>query len=118
MEEFKNIEIRCKKNDDFSHMRNVDYSCGCKFTIDVDDVYSVGTIDYFGQDIYEYYVICPICGHINKLDEGLLSEDIKKSANNKSKIEPFLYRKNNLRSELIYLERISPSPSHVLKRVK
>ena len=118
MEEFKNVEIRCRRDDSFSHMRNVNYSCGCRFVINEEDVYSVCSIDYFGEEEYEYYAICPICGYINKLDDRFLPDYVKLAAINRSKAEPFLYRKSNLISELIYLGGVSPQPTPILKRIK
>lgn len=115
MKEF-NMEIKCNKDDSFDHARSVEYSCGCRFTIDANDVYSVNSIDYFGEDGKEYYAICPMCGYINKIDEKLLPHDIKKMADFNSMVEPFLFKKNNLRSELIYLNRISPP--YTLKKAK
>lgn len=116
MEVFKDVIIKCEKNNGFEHERNVSYSCGTNFTISEDDVYAVDSIGYFGEDITEYYAMCPRCGYINKLDENMLPDYVKKAAIYKSKLEPFLYKKNNLRSELIYLDMVSPPP--ILKKVR
>lgn len=110
------IEIKCNKDDDFNLQRNVEYSCGCRFTISEDDIYCVDSLNYFDEEVKEYYTICPICGHINKLNERIIPNDVKNRVDFKNKVEPFLYKKNNLRSELIYLDRISPP--YVLKRIK
>lgn len=115
MDTFKR-EVVCMRDDDFNHIRNVEFSCGSRFDIDVNDVYGVNSLNYFGEDITEYYAICPFCGHINKLDEKILPDDVKLEADFKSKTEPFLYKKNNLKSELIYLDRISSS--YILKRIR
>ena len=109
-------EIRCVKDDDFNHIRNVEYSCGCRFDIDENSIYSVNSLNYFSEDIKEYYVICPYCGHINKVDETILPDDVKMMADLKSILEPLLYRKNNLRSELIYLDRVSKP--YILERTR
>jgi len=114
MSKFKDVIIKCQKDDSFEHQRNVFYSCGCNFMIDENDVYSVTSPGYFDEEIIEYYAICPICGYINKLNDSLLPEEVKNAAINRSKEEPFLYKKNNLRSELIYLDRVSPP--YILKR--
>ena len=54
------------------------------------------------------HLICPNCGYIILLDEKILSEEIKLSARGLKEEDPLLYRKNNLKSELIYLESITP----------
>lgn len=115
METFRR-EIICKHDDDFDHVRNVEYSCGCRFNVDENDIYSIDSLNYFSEDIREYYAICPICGHINKIDEKLLPSEVKVYADIKNQSEHLLYRKNNLRSELIYLDRVC-SP-YVLKKVR
>ncbi len=116
MKEFKNVIIRCKKDDDFSHSRNVNYSCGCDFMINADDVFCTNSVGYFGEEIKEYYTICPVCGYINMLDEKRLPDEVKKMANYSNIMEPFQYKKNNLRSELIYLDNLGSSK--VLKKVR
>ena len=108
MEEFKR-EIRCsKKDDNFGRVRDVEYSCRCRFIIGKEDIYAVNSIDYSSESMTEYYAICPLCGRINKVNEDMLTEDVKEDAILKYKLEPFQYQKNNLRSELIYLDMISP----------
>lgn len=114
MNEFKNIIVKCQKDDNFEHSRNVEYSCGCEFILDEDNVYFVSGLDYFGEEKKDYYTICPMCGYINALDKNILPQKIKDIADLRSSVEAFSYRKNNLRSELIYLDRIAPK---VLKKV-
>ena len=115
METFKK-EIICKPDDDFNHIRNVEYSCGCRFNIDKNNIYSTDSLNYFSEDIKEYYAICPYCGQINKIDEKLLPNEVKLCVDTKNQNDPLSYRKNNLRSELIYLDRVCPS--YILKRVR
>ena len=115
MSDFK-LEIRCSKDDSFNHIRNVEYSCGCRFDIDCNDIYSVISLNHFSEDVKEYYVICPYCGHINKLDEKLLPDIVKTRADLRSKMEPGLYNNCNMLSEQIYMSRISPP--YILKRTR
>ena len=58
--------------------------------------------------IGQYYTICPNCGYIILLDENVLPEEIKLSARGLKEEDPLLFRKNELKSELIYLESITP----------
>ena len=107
MEDFKR-EIICNKKDDFCYSRSIGYSCGCRFEINKENVYAVNTIDYSSESVTEYYSLCPICGRINKINEEILPEYIKELAVLKYEGEPFQFHKNDLRSELIYLDMISP----------
>ena len=114
MNEF--MKVRCQKDDKLEYGRNVEYSCGCEFNIKEKDIYSVSSLDYFVEkEKKNYYVICPFCGYINVLDSDLIPEEVKRQADYQSREEPLLFHKNNLRSELIYLDRVSPP---VLKRVR
>ena len=107
MGNLKELTIKCKKDNEFEFNRNVEFSCGNLFTIGENDIFSVSMPDYFGDEKREYYAICPNCGYINLLDKSVLPEEIKVVADMESKIVPSQYRMNNLRSELIYLERVS-----------
>lgn len=119
MEVFKNVVIKCAKDDNFDHHRNINYSCGGEFIIDDSDVYSVVSTDYFGEKVIDYYAICPMCGYINKLDESILPEEVKRMAILKNSNELFLYQKNNARSELIYLDYLSGlKRNNVLKKIR
>ena len=68
----------------------------------------IGPMLYDDFVIGQYYTICPNCGYIILLDENILPEEIKLSARGLKEEDPLLYRKNNLKSELIYLESITP----------
>ena len=107
MSEIRDMIIRCKKDENFGHTRNVGFSCNLDFKVNEDDIFSILSPGYFGEDEREYYVICPTCGYINSLNQDILSDEVKDRINARSDSEPFLYRKSNLRSELIYLDRIS-----------
>lgn len=115
MSDFK-LEVRCNKDDDFNRIRNVEYSCGCLFDINSTDVHGVDSLNYFSEDIKEYYAICPYCGHINKIDEKLLPDSVKKAADLERLMNPGLYNSYNLLSEQIYMSRISPP--YILERTK
>ena len=114
MSEVKNMIVRCRKSGFFNHARNVESSCNCNFMINEEDIFSILSPGYFEDDERDYYVICPICGYINVIDSKELSDDTKNRINIRSDAEPFLYRKNNLRSEIIYLDRIGKN--RVLKK--
>ena len=116
MKEFKNVIVKCKKDDEFSFSRNVKFSCESDFIINADDVFCAVSTDYFGDDLREYYAICPICGHINILNEKRIPEGVKEKSYQRSMEEAFLYRKNNLKSELIYLDRVSRPKTKVIKK--
>ena len=107
-----NLKVKCKKDNYFEFRRNVGYACGCEFDVDSSDIYSINFPDYEGNEKKQYYVICPNCGYINMIDEKMLSDEIKETADVNSGLELFQYRKNNLKSELIYFENVS------YKRVK
>ena len=49
------------------------------------------------------------------INEELLDEDVKTLAREKNSLDRYLFRKNELRSELIHLESISNSKKRVKK---
>ena len=98
--------VKCKKDNMFEFGRSVGYSCGREFTVTENDVCAISFPNYEGEEKKQYYVMCPNCGYINMLNESLLSEEVRKSADCKSENIPFQYRRNNLKSELVYLEGI------------
>ena len=104
----KDLLIKCKKDNEFSFGRNVEYSCGCDFLVNKEDIYSICFPDYDGEEKRQYYVMCPNCGYINMINEAVISEETRKIADDKNESIPFLYRMNNLKSELLYLESIEP----------
>ena len=109
MEVLDNINIKCSEDSDFIYNRNVIHACGKDIFLDSDNVFVIKSSNYFGEDIFQYYTICPNCGYIVLLDEDELSNEMKEKALYKLSMDSYLYKKNNLRSELIYLECISPS---------
>lgn len=109
MEVFENRSIRCVEDDDFIYSRNVNHACGGVFLLDGDNVFVIIGTNYIGEEVRQYYTICPNCGYIVLLDEEQLSNEMKEAALYKLSFDSYLYKKNNLRSELTYLESISPS---------
>jgi len=109
MEVFDNFNIKCTEDNDFIFNRNVNHACGKTFLLDKDSVFVIKSINYFGEDILQYYTVCPNCGYIVLLNEEQLSNEMKEVALYKLSLDSCLYKKNNLISELIYLESISPS---------
>ena len=105
MEDFKHVMIKCKKDEEFAFTRNVNYSCGCEFEVGENDIYSISFPDYEGVEKKQYYVVCPNCGYINLIDNKMFSLEEK---NTDSEFDVYQYRKNNLKSELIYLDRVAP----------
>ena len=109
MEVFDNINVKCCEDNDFICNRNVIHACGKNILLDIDSIFVIKSCDYFGEEILQFYTICPYCGYIVLLDCNKLSDEMKETALYKLAIDRYLYKKNNLRSELIYLESISPS---------
>ena len=100
--------INCKKDNEFVFSRSVEYSCGKEFDVARDNVFSIAFPGYDGEEERQYYAICPNCGHINILNKDMIPEEIKENADIQNIIEPYQYQKNDLMSELIYLEKVSP----------
>jgi len=102
------IVINCKEDKKFEPDRTVLHSCYSEIELQKENIFYVETSIYDDFNIGQYYTICPNCGYIILLDENILSEEIKLSARGLKEEDPLLYRKNNLKSELIYLESITP----------
>lgn len=110
------LNIKCSNDDDFCHDRLVDYSCNSYFNVKEDDIFSVVSFNYFDESMREYYVICPKCGRINKINNESLTDDIKREVDDLCESEAFLYKKNDLKSYLIYLNLISPPKTRIRRR--
>lgn len=102
-----NIIINCKEDEKFIQERKVIHSCYRDIELQKENVFYVETLICDDFIIGQYYTICPNCGYIILLDESILSEEIKLSARKLKEEDPLLYRKNNLKSELIYLDSIT-----------
>ena len=101
------MKVVCKRDDVFEFNRNIYYSCGCTYEINTDDIYVIKAVNYDGERMLQYYSICPKCGHINIMDDELISDEIKLKSLMKNDDDPYLFQKNNAMSELIYLNMVS-----------
>ena len=102
------IIINCREDKKFEPDRKVMHACHGEIELEKDNVFYVETLVFDDFSIGQYYTICPNCGYIILLEENILPEEIKISARELKEEDPLLYRKNNLKSELIYLESITP----------
>lgn len=102
------IIIECIEDNKSELSRDINHTCGNIFELDKNNIFAVNTINCFSESETCYYTICPECGYLVLLEEERLTEEIKEEARNKSENDPLLYRKNNLKSQLIYLESITP----------
>ena len=109
MEVFENKYIKCIEDNDFIYSRNVNHACGNSFLLESDNVFVTVFTNHIDEEVRQYYALCPNCGYIILLDDKMLSDDIKAIADYVYSVDNFLYKKNNLRSELFYLEKNSPS---------
>lgn len=107
--------IKCEKDDEFVFSRNVTNSCGNVVKLDNDNVYEIISVDYDGEYKEQFYTLCPNCGYMININEELLNEDVKTLAREKNSLDRYLFRKNELRSELIHLESISNPKKRVKK---
>ncbi len=102
------IIINCKEDKKFEQDRKVVHSCYSEVELQKENVFYVESSVYDDFTIGQYYTICPNCGYIILLDEKKLPEEVKQTARLLKEEDPLLYRKNNLKSELIYLESVTP----------
>lgn len=104
----KQIIINCIEDNKFEQTRRVVESCYSQFNLEKENVFYVETSIYDDYYIGQYYTICPNCGYMILLDENILPEEMKLSARKLKEEDPLLFRKNNLKSELIHLDKIMP----------
>lgn len=104
----KQIIVNCTLDNKFEQDRKILQSCYSEFELQKENVYYVETSIYDDYIIGQYYTICPNCGYMVLLDENILPEELKLSARNLKEEDPLLFRKNELKSQLIYLESITP----------
>ena len=90
------------------YWRNVSHACGKNISLDNDNVFAIKCTNDIDEEIKQYYTICPNCGYIVLIDEKKIPDKIKEYAEYKLSTDGYSYKKNNLRSELIYLESIRP----------
>lgn len=104
----KQMLVNCIEDNKFEQDRKVIHSCYSKIELQKENVFYIESLICDDFKIGQYYTICPNCGYIILLDENILPEEIKLSARGLKEEDPLLYRKNELKSELIYLEYITP----------
>lgn len=104
----KQIIVNCTEDNIFEQSRRIIHSCNGEFKLEKANIFYVESIGYDAEMIGQYYTICPNCGYIVLLNEKQIPEDLKISAINMHNEDPLLFKKNNLKSELIYLESITP----------
>lgn len=104
----KPIIINCVEDNVFEQDRQILHSCNSIFTLEEQNIFYVESLSYGDDIIGQYYTICPNCGYLVLLNENILSLEQKISAQEKYISDPLLYRKNNLKSQLIYLESQTP----------
>ena len=104
----KQIIVNCIEDKKFEQDRKIARCCYNSFSLEKENVFYVETTIFEDFKIGQYYTICPNCGYIVLLNKEELPEELKFIAEKTNEEDPFLYRKNNLRSELIHLESITP----------
>ena len=106
--------IKCTSDSEFMFDRRVKRACGCEFILEDDNVFEIESL-CCDEVIKQYYTICPYCGYLVLVDTAILSNSMRNSAEYKNNLDPYLFRKNNVLSELMNLEMVSKVP--VKKRV-
>ena len=96
--------INCKEDNKFEQDRRIIHSCNREFYLEESKVFYAEALGYFDDIIGQYYTICPFCGYLVLLEESILSDNQKKEAIRTYREDPYEYRKNSLKSELIHLE--------------
>jgi len=104
----KQIVVKCSTDDKFERERKVVHSCNNEFELSKENTFYVETAIYEDYIKGQYYTVCPVCGYIVCLDEDLVPDELKISAQNTNKEDPLEYRKNELKSQLINLNYITP----------
>lgn len=102
------IMINCEEDKKFERDRKVIHSCYSEIELKKENVFYVESVIFDDFIIGQYYTICPNCGYMILLEENILPEEIKLSARIAQNEDPLLFRKNALKSELIYLEKVVP----------
>jgi len=104
----KQTIVKCSIDNKFERDRKIVHSCNNEFILTKENIFYVETSIYEDYMVGQYYTICPNCGYMVLLDETKIPEEIKLSARGLKEEDPLLFRKNSLKSELIYLESITP----------
>ena len=104
----KEIIIDCREDNKFEQDRIILHSCNRTFILEEENIFYAEALGYGDEIIGEYYTICPYCGYLVLLNEKDLSDTLKLVAKQTYSEDPYLYKKNSLKSQLIHLESISP----------
>lgn len=104
----KQIVVKCSVDNKFEQERKITHSCNNEFTLSKENIFYVETSIYDDYVIGQYYTVCPVCGYMVHLDKDNLPEELKISAKNANKEDPLEFRKNELKSQLINLNYITP----------
>lgn len=102
------IKVNCVEDNKFEQDRKILHSCYSEIILQKENVFYVESLVYGDEIIGQYYTICPNCGYMILLDEEKLPDDIKIFAMEQKEADPLLFRKNELKSQLIHLESITP----------
>lgn len=112
----KEIIVDCKEDNKFECDRQILHSCNRTFLLDESNIFYAESLGYFDDIIEQYYTICPHCGYLVLLDENSLEESLKLGARQTYREDPYQYRKNSLRSQLIHLESMTPKVDVKVRR--
>lgn len=102
------LTINCIEDNKFGQDRKISHSCYSEIILQKENVFYVESLVYGDEIIGQYYTLCPNCGYMILLDENKLPEEIKLYARRLKDEDPLLFRKNELKSQLIHLESITP----------
>lgn len=100
--------INCVEDNMFEQDRKILHSCYSQITLQRENVFYVESLGYGDEIIGQYYTICPNCGYMILLNENKLLDEIKLYARTLKEEDPLLFRKNELKSQLIHLENVRP----------
>ena len=102
------IMIKCIEDENIDISNNSARTCSGLFELNEDNIFTMETVNHFSETVRYYYSICPNCGSLIPVKEEILTHKMKDIAIQKTKEDPLLFRKNNLISQLIYLESLTP----------
>ncbi len=98
--------VKCTFDDRFIGLYGEErgYSCGENFLLEPNNIYKILGVDYFGDDLTQYYSICPKCGCMTLLDDDVITAEEKLVADKNLEENPYMLLMNRLKSEFIYLQ--------------
>jgi len=104
----KQTIVKCSIDNKFERDRKIVHSCNNEFILTKENIFYVETSIYEDYIVGQYYTVCPVCGYMVYLDKEMLPDELKISAQSTNKEDPLEFRKNELKSELINLNYITP----------